>query len=117
MGIGIQANSTIESDQLRSGRNRGMTTIRDRPGRMSQRKGRDLSILAFWLNLRPASRGGRGPRRRAKQQHRQPEVQIELTYNTVSRELHYQRGSHRPSTPGLTICSVYDETADLRKCG
>jgi hypothetical protein len=78
----IRVTSTIESDGLRSGRNRGTATIRDRLATYSQLKRLgSIEYLLIMVSLALfAGRGGRGARCRAKERRQQPGVQIELTY-------------------------------------
>ena len=96
--LGFQATSTIESDGLRSGRNRRMATIRDRLGdrTATQRLG-SIKYFLMRANLRPVcwlwlNRSSTASQRAAAAAR----VPIELTYNPVLRE---------PSRNELGTCS------------
>jgi hypothetical protein len=81
----IQATSTIESDGLRSGRNRRMATIRDRLGHMTAtQRLRSIKYLLMRASLRPVcclwvNRSSTASQRAASAAR----VPIELTHNPV----------------------------------
>jgi hypothetical protein len=110
----IQATSTIESDGLRSGRNRRMATIRDRLGHMTatQRLG-SIKDLLMRANLRPVcwlwvNRSSTASQRGASAAR----VSIELTHNPFKRMFRARRSPASsnvlfPGRQGSTSTSSY----------